>query len=167
MRGGGGGGAAGASLHLGRVRGRAGFSSVDAGPLGSPPPSVQESTPRLRSSPHRSNPGPHRTEWSEDKWAVTVSCEWGLDRWTMAGLMDEHRIAGQGLEQFGKRCFPLTKCQRDSFFLTFYLDIISCRKIARSVQSVPIYFHPGTPKLRNEAVTAAIVKFRNECPIGK
>ena len=32
---------------------------------------------------------------------------------------------------------------------------------------VPIYFHPGTPKLRNEAVTAAIVKFRNECPIGK
>ena len=76
---------------------------------------------------------------------------------------------------FSKFCFGdwrnLEKASnvRDRFFfcLTFYLDIISCRKIARNVQSIPIYFHPGTPKLRNEAVTAAIVKFRNKCPIGK
>ena len=92
--------------------------------------------------------------------------------------MDDGRTHGRASDSWAggwstseKDAFPSLNAKGIVFFfffcLTFYLDIISCRKIARNVQSIPIYFHPGTPKLRNEAVTAAIVKFRNKCPIGK
>ena len=59
------------------------------------PPSVQESTPRPRSSPHQSNPGPHHTGWSENKWAVTVRCEWGLDLWAIDRPKDEYWTCGR------------------------------------------------------------------------
>lgn len=60
------------------------------GRSGSHPPSVPESSAQTRSSLRRSNPGPHRTGWSEnDKRPVAVHCllEAGRmdDGWTETG----------------------------------------------------------------------------------
>lgn len=98
---------AGASSHLGRVRGRAGFSSEMLDHTDRHPPSVQESIPRPHNSPHQSNPGPHRTGRSENKRAVTVRCEWGLDRWAIDGPIDEYWTRGRlGVPVARKRPMP-------------------------------------------------------------